>query len=127
MSVHAKKHLTEEITVSVGKGKFKLFLVPKNKANGVLELLSDFEVARDEGKSVPWRDAFKELIEKYTEAGAALQGTRLKENMSQVELAKQLKINQADISNMENGRRPIGKKMAKRLAKVLKVDYRIFL
>jgi len=28
---------------------------------------------------------------------------------------------------MEHGKRPIGKEMAKRLAKILKVNYRVFL
>ena len=127
MSVHAKKRPIEEITISVGKSRPRLFLVPKSKANGVVELLSDFEVTTDDGKSIPWREAFKDLTDKYTEAGATLQGARLKENLSQVELAKRLKVTQADVSNMENGRRSIGKKMAKRIARVLNVDYRIFL
>jgi plasmid maintenance system antidote protein VapI len=38
-----------------------------------------------------------------------------------------LGISQAHISEMEHGRRPIGKEMARRLAKLLKVDYRVFL
>jgi hypothetical protein len=31
------------------------------------------------------------------------------------------------ISDMENNRRPIGKQTARKLAEVLKVDYRVFL
>ncbi len=127
MSVPAKKHPIEDVTISVGNIRPRLFLVPKNKARGVVELLSDLEIAPDKEQSTPWRKSFKDLTEKYTEAGAMLQGARLKENLSQVELAKRLKITQADISNMENGRRTIGKKMAKRLSKILNIDYRVFL
>jgi transcriptional regulator with XRE-family HTH domain len=47
--------------------------------------------------------------------------------MSQKELADQIGVKQVHISQMENEKRPIGKAMAKRLAKVLNVDYRIFL
>jgi transcriptional regulator with XRE-family HTH domain len=36
-------------------------------------------------------------------------------------------IPQRHISEMENGKRPIGKKNAKKFAEVLKIDYRVFL
>jgi len=36
-------------------------------------------------------------------------------------------IPQSHISEMENGKRPIGKKRAKILAKALKVGYKVFL
>ena len=47
--------------------------------------------------------------------------------MSQAELARRLNILQTNLSKMENGRRPIGIDMARRLASILDVDYRIFL
>jgi transcriptional regulator with XRE-family HTH domain len=47
--------------------------------------------------------------------------------VSQSELARRLGIPQSNLSKMESGSRPIGKKMAARLAKVLKTDYRVFL
>ena len=56
-----------------------------------------------------------------------LRGSRHKAEMTQQELAETLGINQHHISEMENGKRPIGKEMAKRLAQVFKIDYRIFL
>ncbi|MEK6580253.1 MAG: helix-turn-helix transcriptional regulator, partial [Bdellovibrionota bacterium] len=63
----------------------------------------------------------------YSKAGATLQGARVKEGLSQVELAEKLKISQTNLSKMENGKRPIGKNMAKRLSKVLNINYRVFL
>lgn len=78
-------------------------------------------------KSIPWRDSFKDLIDKYSEGGLALKGSRSKEEVTQKELAQALGISQHHISEMENGKRPIGKEMAKRFAAYFKTDYRIFL
>lgn len=76
---------------------------------------------------IPWRDAFIEEIEKYTEAGLSLRGSRLKEELTQKELGDALGVSQNHISEMENGKRTIGKEMAKRFAAFFKTDYRIFL
>ncbi len=131
MSAPARKLRTKEITIRGGKERPRLFVVPQSKVQSVVELLSKFEVhnasLEEDKETVPWRVVLKDIIEKYTEAGATLQGARLKAEMSQVELAKRLGVTQADVSNMEHGRRSIGKKMAKRLAKILKTNYRIFL
>ena len=78
-------------------------------------------------KSIPWRKAFKEDIEKYSESGLMLRGSRHKESLTQKELAKAIGISQHHISEMENGKRSIGKEMAKRFAEFFKTDYRIFL
>ncbi len=69
----------------------------------------------------------KNLENRYSRAGVCLQGARFKEGLSQVELAEKLGTIQANISAMEHGKRPIGKVMAKRLSKVLHIDYRLFL
>jgi len=82
---------------------------------------------REKERLIPWRDAFKEEIEKYTEAGLSLRGSRLKEELTQKELGDALGISQNHISEMENGKRTIGKEMAKRFAAFFKTDYRIFL
>ena len=78
-------------------------------------------------KNIPWREACKEEFEKYSESGVMLRGSRYKEDITQRELAKAIGISQHHISEMENGKRPIGKEMAKRLAKFFKTDYRVFL
>ena len=76
---------------------------------------------------IPWREAFKDEIDAYSEGGLMLRGSRHKAEMTQVDLAKALGISQHHISEMENGKRPIGKVMAKRLAEIFKCDYRKFL
>jgi plasmid maintenance system antidote protein VapI len=47
--------------------------------------------------------------------------------MTRAELARKLNIPRSNISEMERGKRPIGKQMAKRLAKALNTDYKVFL
>lgn len=78
-------------------------------------------------KLTPWRGVFKEQIAKRSEGGLMLLGSRHKEGITQKKLAESLGISQHHISEMENGKRPIGKEMAKRLAEFFKTDYRLFL
>jgi transcriptional regulator with XRE-family HTH domain len=59
--------------------------------------------------------------------GSAIRGLRLREGLTHEQLAKLLGIRRTNLSEMENGKRPIGKNMAKRLAQVLKTDYKVFL
>lgn len=67
-----------------------------------------------------WRDMFKDHIKKYTSQGLYLRGIRLREGYSQKKLGKLIGVNQNNISAMENGKRSIGKEMAKRLAEILR-------
>lgn len=63
-----------------------------------------------------------------TEAAAAcLRGARHREDLTQIELAEKTGISRRAISEYENGKRPMGKNIAKRLGAVLGVDYRFFL
>jgi len=61
------------------------------------------------------------------QSGQALAGARGKEGLSQRQLAALTGIPQRHISEMEHGKRPIGKAHAKLLAKALQVDYRVLL
>jgi ribosome-binding protein aMBF1 (putative translation factor) len=117
-----KKPLIESTeTVIVGRQRFE---IPKEKARAVLTLVRDAHVDHE---WIPADEVFKDLHAKYGRRGAALRGARLKEDLTQVELAKRLGITQGDLSKMESGKRSIGKKMAHRLSKTLNIDYRIFL
>jgi ribosome-binding protein aMBF1 (putative translation factor) len=80
----------------------------------------------DISEGVPWRTAFSEITEENL-PGTVLAGARAKENLSQQELSRLTGIPQRHISEMENGKRPIGKEMAKRLAKALNISYKVFL
>ncbi|MDL2226231.1 helix-turn-helix transcriptional regulator [Deltaproteobacteria bacterium OttesenSCG-928-M10] len=59
--------------------------------------------------------------------GDALKAYRYRENLSQKQLAEMVGISVPNLSHMENGRRPVGKEMAKRLAKALNTDWRLLL
>ncbi len=124
MSELMKKRPINETEIVVKGKRPRLFVVPKDKARGLIQLLQDYEVV-DEG--VTRKDAFSDLHEKYSEAGSILKGERYSTGMTQSELAEKLGVDQADISKMESGMRPVGKAMAKRLAKVFRTDYRVFL
>ena len=124
MSAPAKKRPIKGVEVIVNAAKPQKFVLPKSKVKSVLSLLKDYKV---EEKTVPWRKASKGLLDQYTEAGAMLKGARLREGLTQVELAKKLNVPQQHISEMEKGKRPIGKNTAKRLAEVFELDYRVFL
>ena len=56
-----------------------------------------------------------------------LGGCRHKAGLTQKQLATELGISQNHISEMENGKRTIGRVMALRLAKLFDTDYRKFL
>ena len=59
--------------------------------------------------------------------GIYLKGIRYREELTQDQLAVATGIARRHISEMENGKRTIGKENAKKLAAVLFVDYRMFL
>lgn len=80
-----------------------------------------------EDTTVPADEIFQPLIHQQTKAGALLRGVRIREGLSQVAFAKRIKTSQANLSSMENGKRPIGKQKAKLIAEKFGVDYRYFL
>lgn len=104
MSVHTKTRHTKRVSASKKKAAVKA-----------------------EEQLIPWREAFKSEIEAYSEGGLMLRGSRHKAEMTQKDLAEALGISQHHISEMENGKRPIGKLMAKRLAEIFNCNYRKFL
>lgn len=56
--------------------------------------------------------------------GVRLKVYRLREELTQQQLAKKSGISQANISAMEKGTRAIGLNVAKKLSKILKCDYK---
>ena len=113
-----KKHPTEIELKFVGPVSKK-----KDAINALRKL--GFVSNEDDLATVPWRAHFPEL--KENECGTYLSGVRHREGLTQRQLAEKTGIKQHHISEMENGKRPIGKKNAKVLAKALNTDYRIFL
>jgi DNA-binding XRE family transcriptional regulator len=72
-------------------------------------------------------EVFGDLDRARTEAGALLKGLRSRENLNQIAFAEKIGVSQANLSKMEHGKRPIGKKIAKRIEQLFGVNYKYFL
>lgn len=71
-------------------------------------------------------EVFPEYIGK--EQQISLRAYRTREGLTQIQLSELTGIPQHQLSEMENGKRVIGKERARKLAKALNVsDYRVFL
>lgn len=88
---------------------------------------SKSKIQENDDQPIDWREAFSDLINEFTEVGASIRGFRLREGWTQIELGKKVGVSQANLSKIEHGKRSIGKKLAKKLVDIFKVDYRIFL
>ena len=116
--LHIKAHNKKHILHMMHNGH--VYNIPKSVA----------EKYEDKSKTIGIilpEDVFANIEKNYTKAGVLLRGTRHRENLTQVEMAAKIKVTQADLSKMENGKRPIGKEIAKRIEKIFGVNYRYFL
>ena len=74
--------------------------------------------------SVPWREV---AGKRGSIPASVLRGARSKAEITQIRLSELIGIPQRHISEMEHGKRPIGKESARKLALALNVDYRVFM
>lgn len=121
MQAHMRGRHTNmrEHIIYVNEG-LKTYAIPESVANKYL-------VEEKEEGSISAQDLFKDLDSLRTEAGALLKGVRSRENMNQSEFAQAIGVTQANLSKMENGKRPIGKQVAKRIQEAFGVNYKYFL
>ena len=117
MQAHTKKHPTETIELR--------FIGPIVNMASAVDALKPLGFM-DTSDSVPWREAYPECSEAQL-IGKTLSGARYREGLTQMQLSEITGIPQRHISEMENGKRPIGKEMAKRLGKALNIGYKVFL
>jgi DNA-binding XRE family transcriptional regulator len=133
MSEHMRKPPIKPLTINIVISDQYHYSIPLQRMKDLVSLLESIKyVKKMDPKDKPneWlttEECFTEEIVKYTSPGVSLQGARHKEGLTQGELAKLLGVRQENLSKMENGKRPISLAMAKRLAKVLNIDYRVFL
>jgi ribosome-binding protein aMBF1 (putative translation factor) len=97
------------------------FRIPVKKLKEAREAMASCGAEEAPG-AVSWEEVYPDF-----NASVALRGARKREGITQKDLARAVGVKQAHISEMEHGKRPIGKELARRLAKVLKVDYRVLL
>ena len=129
MSAHTKERSTNTqkffcVVVNLHKSK-KTYNIPLSHQKELEKILEKY--SEDDDTPVAWEVLAKERIEKYRKSGLVLRGMRYREGLSQKHLAKTSGITQNEISNIENGKRTVGKKVAEKLAKALNFDYRMLL
>ena len=117
MSAHTKKHHIDDVAKISWHGR--LYAVP-------IDVMQRYKVTSDD-QYTSIDDLFSALTQKSGEPGVLLKGLRYREGLSQIEFAKKLNISQTNLSAMENGKRAIGKELAKRIADTFRLDYRYFL
>ena len=113
MQALTKKHHTENLV------PLHLMVHPANIA-----AIKNYVESLEKSGSVPWREV---AAKRGNIPASVLRGARNKEEVTQTRLSELTGIPQRHISEMERGKRPIGKETAKKLAAALKTDYRVFL
>lgn len=90
---------------------------------GVLELAGHkVRQVNEEGEELhPFEEVFPDA-----HPGKVVRGLRVKEDITQEELAKRLGIAQTRVSEIESGKRPISRNMAKKLADAFNMSSRAF-
>lgn len=86
--------------------------------------LSEVEL---EEKSISASDYYEQSYGDFPKWAVLLSGLRNREGLTQLKLGEMIGVAQYHISRMERGKRPIGKSIAKKLAALFNIDYRIFL
>lgn len=107
-------------------------VVPKEKADLITDalrsllLFSGQEMTITEETEDETLYPVSDLLPNITPS-MCLRGLRTREGLTQTELAEKLGVKQHHISEMENGKRPIGPEMAHRLEETFGTSYRAFL
>lgn len=91
--------------------------------DGYVEVLEEQNISSE----VVHHDTKSRHGEYYQTPGYFLKLYRQRANLTQAVLAKKLNVKQHHLSEMENNKRSIGKKIAQQIAKNLHTDYKKFL
>ena len=118
MSAHTKMHPIEKVAMITWHGAH--YAVP-------IDVIDRYKLPQEKDDILSIEDVFGDLISEYGESRSLLKGLRRREGLSQIEFAKKINITQTNLSAIENGRRSIGKELAKRISEAFNIDYRILL
>lgn len=88
---------------------------------------SNYQYQSIEDEGIPGDEVIKQICGDLPEWSIMLSGLRYREGLTQANLAELVGTKQVNISQMEHGKRQIGKSIAKKLADIFKTDYRLFL
>lgn len=103
------------------------FKVRPEHVDQIKQFVEQIEPNQNDKASISLDDFFSKHYPGQIEGAVYLRGIRYREDLTQKQLADLTGIPQRHISEMENGKRPIGKERAKLLAKALNCDYRLML
>lgn len=117
---HTKKRHTKENLIPVN------FMIHPSNLERLANYVKAIEADQEKGAR-PWREVIQELRPNEPVSAGVLRGARGKAGVTQTRLSELTGIPQRHLSEMERGKRPIGKETAKKLATALSVDYRVFL
>lgn len=123
MSVHMKTPPTKEkksvLCISEKGQVYKLpqSILNKYVVDDEISYGRAIKIIQKKTQSVSPGSAFAEINAKYTKTGALLKAVRLREGLNQKEFGTLIDVTQGDLSKMEQGKRPIGRKLALRILK----------
>ena len=124
MQAHTKKPPTEAVRMTfTGPAALRERAVEAMRSLG-FQKAEETAVVQEATGSIPWRESstYSEIMN--NPPAVFLSGARYREGMTQAKLAERTGIPRRHISEMENGKRPIGKQNARKLADVLHLDPR---
>ena len=113
MQAHTKKHPTDDMIT---------LRLKVHRHNAPLVVRYAESIESEEERTYTVAEVFPEYIGK--ESQVSLRAYRTREDLTQKQLSGLTGIPQHHISEMENGKRSIGKERAKKLAEALHCDYR---
>lgn len=104
------------------------FRVPAMHAGAIQKIVADvLSLIQETGEDDERLYTIEEVFPEGISPADVLRGARYREELTQAQLAERVGVKVSHISEMERGKRPIGKEMAKRLGKALRVGYKVFL
>lgn len=116
------RHTEITVTIKGFAGKAETFVVSRHTGK---ELLQFIEQQQHHEARLSATKVLPELMDDRKRPATVLRGLRLREKLTQNALANRVNIMQHHLSEMEHGKRPIGKVMAKKLAVALNTDWRL--
>lgn len=103
------------------------FRVPAAHAAAVQKIINDLLALLEQADEDDHPYTVNEVFPEGIAPDSVLRGARYREGLTQAQLAARMGVKVSHISEMERGKRSIGKEMAKRLAKALNTNYKVFL
>jgi DNA-binding XRE family transcriptional regulator len=114
-----KRPTEEEVSLTFTGPNARMATALETMRNLGFQVIS--KINEEDGPAIPWRES-RHYSDPEKRPGLLLSGARFREGLTQAKLAERTGIPRRHISDMENGRRPIGKSNAKKLAGALNID-----